>query len=264
VTVSFNNKPPTPKRLILSLLSAPDLPEVSVRQCTRWGELFDIDAAAMRVALGRLVKAGLLRSVRRGVYAIGPRGASLSATARTWRDVEARLAPWNGDWLLVHTAHLGRSNRSALRERERALRLEGLRSPCTGLWCRPANYREPLSDTRERLCELGLDEAAPVMRAGEIAGAPPLSLWPCRDLERAYGRSVQRLRDSARRLPALSPEAAARESLLLGEAVIRQINADPLLPDELVDGAARRELIAAMDAYDALGRSIWDQLAADP
>ncbi len=45
---------PTAKRLVLSLLAAPRLPEVSIAMLIRWGELFDIDAATMSVTVGRL------------------------------------------------------------------------------------------------------------------------------------------------------------------------------------------------------------------
>lgn len=251
---------PTPKRLVLSLLSAPDMPEITVRQCTRWGELFGLDAAAVRVAVGRLVRAGLLRSVRRGVYAIGPRGESLVATARGWRRAEERLARWEGDWILVYTAQLGRSDRSALRGRERAMRLEGMQPLRPDLWCRPANYREPLAQTRQRLCTLGLEETATVLRAAVVLPDSPsdiAALWPTQALERDYRRFTSALKSSATRLRRAPLAAAARESFLLGQAVIRRINSDPLLPDEFIDTAARRKLIETMQAYDDQGRDIW-------
>jgi phenylacetic acid degradation operon negative regulatory protein len=49
------------------------------------------------------------------------------------------------------------------------------------------------------------------------------------------------------------------------DAVIRQINADPLLPDEMIDATARREMISAMAAYNELGSSAWSSFRrADP
>lgn len=254
------HKPPSPKRLILSLLSATDMQEISVRQCTRWGDVFAIDAATMRVSLGRMVKGGLLRSLRRGVYVIGPQGQTLSRTARGWRDVEARLRPWAGDWLLVHTAHLGRSNRSGLRSRERALRLEGMQPLQNDFWCRPANYGEPLQRTRERLVSLGLDSAALVLIAAEVTGIDDSAiraLWPVARLEADYHRYFSALGESSARIGSLGMNEAARETFLLGEAVIRLINADPLLPEELIDVDARGKLIAAMASYDQLGRGVW-------
>ena len=50
---------------------------------------------------------------------------------------------------------------------------------------------------------------------------------------------------------------AARETLLLGQSVIRTINTDPLLPAEMVDAALRAEMIAAMQRYDTIGKGFW-------
>jgi len=256
------HKPPTAKRLVLSLLSAPELDEVSVRELARWGELFAIDAAAMRVAIGRLVKAGLLRTSRRGVYRIGSRGEALSLAARSWRAAEARVVSWSGDWLVVHSDHLGRSNRSALRSRERALNLEGMRPLQSGLWVRPANYSEPLAATRDRMLTLGLEPEALVLRARELIGAgleDLNGLWPREALERDYLAFTTAMKESAARLPELELHDAARETFVLGEAVIRLINADPLLPEQFVNVTARGKLIAGMMTYDSLGRSVWER-----
>ena len=51
--------------------------------------------------------------------------------------------------------------------------------------------------------------------------------------------------------------AAAAETLLLGREVIRHINLDPLLPEELMSQRPLRELVRAMIAYDEIGREIW-------
>ena len=255
-------EPPTAKRLVLSLLSAPELDEVSVRELARWGELFAIDGAAMRVAIGRLVKAGLLRTSRRGVYRIGARGEALSLTARSWRVAEARVVPWSGDWLIVHSDHLGRSNRSVLRSRERALNLEGMRPLQSGLWVRPANYSEPLEATRDRMLSLGLEPEALVLRVRELIGAgleDLNGLWPREALEKDYLVFTAAMAESAARLSELELDDAARETFVLGEAVIRLINADPLLPEQFVDVKARGELIAGMMTYDSLGQSVWER-----
>ena len=171
------------------------------------GRLFDIEAAATRVAVGRLVKQGFIESVARGTYSIGPQGRLMAETASSWMEAELRLRPWSGGWIVVHSSHLGRTNKTALRARERAFRLNGFAELVAGLWCRPDNFREPPSATRDRLLSLGLED----------------------------------------------------------DAVIRQINADPLLPDEMIDATARREMISAMVAYNELGSSAWSSFRrADP
>lgn len=254
---------PTPKRLVLSLLSSPELKEIGARECVKWGRLFDIDPTAMRVALGRLVKAGFLRSVVRGRYAIGDRGRVLSETARRWVSAEERVGAWDGCWLMVHTAHLGRRDQSALKLRDRALQLVGFAELRSGLWCRPANYRESSAETRARLRELGLAEEAIILRADSLLLEPRelAALWPRNALEDAYAALTQAMTDSMARGDAddtdAGKEALARETFLLGEAVIRQINGDPLLPDAMVDVAARRKMHETMVAYEAFGRDAW-------
>ena len=257
--VKSTNKP-TAKRLVLSLLAAPSLPEVSIANLLRWGELFAIDAATMRVTVGRLTRQGLLSSVSRGVYRMGPAGRALAMAASGWRDVESRVEDWGGDWLLVHVAHLGRVNRGELRARERAFRLGGFAEFASGLWMRPANFRESPLETRERLVTLGLEPAAIVARACELPGVNDKALyklWPRRELERDYRRQLRAMQSSSKRLERLAMEDAARETLLVGEAVIRQVNADPLLPAAMIDTDLRGEMITRMQRYDELGRDIW-------
>jgi hypothetical protein len=45
----------------------------------------------------------------------------------------------------------------------------------------------------------------------------------------------------------------------VGEAVIRRINSDPLLPAQMIDTRARRQLIKGMVHYNQLGRAVWDK-----
>ncbi len=252
----------TPKRLILSLLSVPSMAEVRVGHLIDWGRLFGFDPAAIRVAVGRLVRQGLIRSVARGSYSIGPEGRLIAETASRWARAEAQVGPWSGEWIIVHTSHLGRTNKSALRARERSFRLTGFGEWVTGLWCRPANYREPLDRTRDRLVSLGLEPDAVVLCAVDIPGSGPGDrdrLWPREQLEAGYRSAIGTLRHSARRLHTLDQRDAARESFLVGEAVIRQINADPLLPDRMIDTKLRRQMIGEMVQYNRLGRSVWGE-----
>ena len=254
------NQAPTAKRLVLSLLSAPALEQVGIGLLVKWGELFAIDAATMRVTVGRLVRQRLLSSPERGVYRIGPEGKLIAETARDWVNAETRIGPWRGEWLLIHCAHLGRANRSALRARERAFRLTGLSEFVSGLWLRPANLSEPVAATRARLVELGLEAEAILALATEIPGVGEkelFELWPRKQIEAAYRQHLAAMKTSTRNLKKLSLAQAAKETIEVGEAVIRQINGDPLLPDSMIDGRARRDMISQMIRYDEIGREIW-------
>jgi phenylacetic acid degradation operon negative regulatory protein len=230
------------------------------------GELFGIDAAAVRVAVGRLVREGLLIQVERGRYAIGGRGAALQTRVRGWRDAEARTRQWDGGWLLVLVDHLGRTDRVRLRARERALRLSGFARSEAGFWARPENLAARLETIVAEAIELGLDPAA-IAFAG--AAALPLEevklrrLWSAETLGESYRGWIEAMAASLARLPTMTKDAAARETLLLGQAVIRAINLDPLLPAEMVDAALRRRMIADMVAYDAAGRRAWQEFTGD-
>ncbi|MEM6300119.1 MAG: PaaX [Pseudomonadota bacterium] len=261
----FINKSPTPKRLVLSLLSARGMAKTSAAQCTQWGSLFEIEASAMRVTLGRMVKAGLLTSVARGQYSIGPAGRALSEAAQSWIRAEDRVGAWSGGWLLIHAVHVQRRDKKAARNRERALRLEGFKPSYRDLWCRPANYSERLSDTRDRLMALGLEREAVMVHSLELhmEGVDLTSLWPRRKLESGYLKMTELMQISEKRLAQMPVDQAARESFLVGEHAIRLINSDPMLPDAMIDGAARRKMHATMVHYDQLGQSAWQRFQAE-
>jgi phenylacetic acid degradation operon negative regulatory protein len=251
---------PTAKRLILSLLSAPSLEEVEVGHLVKWAELFDIEPTATRVAVGRLAKSGFITARKRGVYTIGPQGSLMARTASNWSLAEQRIRPWKGGWIIVHCSHLGRSNKTALRARERAFRLNGFAEMVSGLWCRPDNYTRPLTETREILLAIGLEPEAVMMQVSDIPGTQERELfgcWPREELEAGYHKAMENMATSTLRVGNLDIADAARETFLVGESVIRRINADPLLPEQMVDTAVRQRMIQAMMDYNTLGRSVW-------
>jgi phenylacetic acid degradation operon negative regulatory protein len=229
----------------------------------RRAAVLGVDAAAMRVALGRLVRERIVRSPARGSYAIGASGEAMNALARGWREGEARVRPWQGRWLVVAVDHLGRTDRRQVRLRERALRLGGFGRAESGAWVRADNLAAPFSDVATRLHAIGLDDGALLL--GDAAALPAddttfRTLWDRDAIEAGYRHWIAELAASEARLPRLDRDAAARETLLLGQAVIRAINLDPLLPDDLVDTALRAHMTEAMRHYDDLGRACWARI----
>lgn len=262
---SLQNTKPTTKRLILSLMSAPSLETVEVGHLVQWGRLFGIEPAATRVAVGRLARQGFITALERGTYTIGPQGSVMATTASHWAEVEDRVGPWAGDWIVVHTSHLGRVDKTALRARERAFRIYGFAELVSGLWCRPDNLAQALDLTRQSLITLGLEPAAVMMQVSAIPGVDPggiYRLWPREELEAGYREYIAAMTTSEKRVLQMSNEDAARETFLVGEAVIRRINADPLLPAQMVDTRARGQLIRGMVHYNQLGRSVWAEFQA--
>ena len=252
---------PPVRNLVLSALST-DTP-TTLQSLVRIGQVFGVDAATTRVTLGRLVRDGLLRQIDRGQYAIGEGGAALRERVRRWRTVGARTRPWEGSWLIVLVDHLGRADRTRLRLRERALKLSGFARAEEGYWLRPDNLRPTMPEIISEAVSLGLEPNAVAFGSAEALSANAArlhGLWPIDDLVAAYRFWIDELDASMTRLPTMRREEAARESFLLGQAVIRAINLDPLLPAEMIDTDLRCRMVEQMIAYDEIGRRCWSEL----
>ena len=248
------------RALILSLIASIGTGRQMIAGLIHAGALFGIEPATMRVAATRLLKEGLLESPERGLYVPGPRAQALTRRVQQWQDVAAKMVPWNGDWLVAMTHPLGRRDRKQLRNRERALALFGYQQAEAGLWVRPANLARALPDHQQDLTGIGADETMPILRVAEMA-APGMQdwagLWSAADLEHSYQAAIRAMTESLERLPRLSLADAARETLLTGQAVIRAINFDPLLPPELGNQKLFLEMVGAMRAYNERGQQCW-------
>ena len=260
---STHTRAPTPKSLILNLLLAANGAPLSASDAVGSAGLFGIRENSVRVALVRLNAAGMIQSCGRGAYVLGPQAASLAEDLSLWRHAEQRMCDWSGTWLMVSTAGLGRSDRGPLRQRERALALLGFKLLSDGLYVRPDNLVGHATTARERLRKLGLDTQAPVFVASDLdteLDRRARHLWHTGALNQAYVRTRAKLETWLAQSHGLEPEAAARESYLLGNDAIRQLVFDPLLPAPLVDVATRREFHRAVVAFDEAGQRIWQQL----
>ena len=255
---------PTPKKLILNLLLAADGMPLNAADAVRACALFGIRENSVRVALARLSGEGLLASAGRGAYQLGPGAVDMAQALSRWRQAESMLRPWRGDWIMVGTGSLGRTDRTALRQRERALALAGLRDlDGGGLHVRPDNLAGGVPAVRERLRQLGLDPRAPVFVASGLDPTWDMharGLWEGKALSEAYRQTRLKLEAWLTRAHLLEPEAAARESFLLGNDAIRQLVYDPLLPEPLVDTAEWRAFAHTVLAFDEAGRRIWRAL----
>jgi phenylacetic acid degradation operon negative regulatory protein len=248
------------RELILTLMDSAVSGTLSVSYLVAAGQIFDMDAGSVRVALARLVKEGSLVAMERGLYGLGSRSGTLHRLVRNWSRAEEALTPWAGGWLSMLLGHLARSNKTRVRANVRALRLYGFAEAHPGLWLRPANLRPSLEDIRAALIQLGLDGECVAARVDAFEPTDtvgPESLWDIARLERRYVEHLATLAESHARLGSLSEPAAARETLLVGRQVTRDILLDPLLPDELVNGNLRREMVAAMRDYDRIGKAYW-------
>lgn len=253
-----------PRHLILKLFLGAEGATVSSRVLVASCALFGIRENSVRVALVRLASAGMIEMEARGVYRLGPSAAAFAADVRTWRTAEARVRNnWTGSWVAAHCGALGRSDRGALRRRGRALDLLGFRELDRGLWLRPDNLIGGVAQVRDRLYKLGLEAEAAVFSVPSFdPGREPRarSLWNGKALTKSYVQTRQRLERWLLGVHALDLQAAARESFLLGDAAIRQLVYDPLLPDPLVNVDERRAFAGIVLEFDRAGHAIWRKL----
>jgi len=250
-----------PKPLILKLLLAADGQQLSARDAIRAGALFGIADNHMRVALTRLTAEGLIEAAARGQYQLTLRAWTLAGEIRGWRESVALLQSWNGNWLAVHCAGLGRSDRKQLAVRERALALCGCAELERELYLRPDNLAGGSEALRARLYKLG-EEQMVFQLSGLDSDRQQraVALWDCAALNARYQQQALLLQEWLQRVPQLSLEQAAREAFLLGDEAIRQMVFDPLLPAELIDADARAAYLNVLLEYDRVGHDIWHAL----
>lgn len=255
--------PMTAKRLVLSLFAALNEHSLPISRLITGAEIFGIEEAAVRVAINRLVKEKLLSSIERGTYFVGDNGKVLYEASRAWERQNEKLLEWNGNWFCVHTSHLGRSDRKALRQRLRAFRLWGFAELEEGFWVRPANLALSCEQLAIELKELGLGDEAVILLASELLSKNSRfadGLWDRQHLEKSYVTALDAMSHSQSKLKSLPLFEASREVFEIGAAVVSVLTDDPLLPPEYVDADLRRQVHSSMLEYDSLGKVIWNSL----
>jgi phenylacetic acid degradation operon negative regulatory protein len=208
--------------LATALLGAPQ-PHLTVGELVAMASLFGISDGAARTCLWRMVSNGELTSDD-GTYALA--GGLLERRQRV--DEAARtpeMRPWDGTWELAIVSLERRSaaDRLALRKAATALHLAELRE---GVWLRPDNLdpdRLPtLRAVLDRQC-VHFHDAATNIPADTIRSLFSLDDWAA---------------DAHRLTRAVRDEVDADEDFAywfgLSVAVVRHLQLDPLLPDELI------------------------------
>ncbi len=251
---------PTPRLLLLRLLTVADGKTLTAAEAVRAGALFDMTENSVRVTMARLTQAGLVEAVDAAIYRLGAKGQKLGADVAAWSTVDQRVTEWDSTWIAVTTGGLPRSDRKVLRARARALSLLGFRELDTGLYLRPNNLSGGVDTVRARLLDLGLGEEAAVFKASvfdSVRQEKALSLWSDMQLEASYKEISQRLNDWLATKDKLPREAALRDVYLLGDAGIRSVIFDPLLPAPLVNETERQQFFATVRRFNNEGRRLW-------
>src|SRR5690349_9044633 len=248
-------------------MSVADQHEASIATLIPACAVLGVGDNSVRVALARLVAAGTVELAGRGRYRLARTTRAMTRQVTSWRDLEKQVRRWDGGWACVHTGALSRTDRAALRRRDRALRLLGFRALERDLAVRPDNLAGGVAALRDRLYALGLEDTAPVFRADELDAATDArarALWAADKLTESYGETCARIERWLVAVDELEPRAAAREAFFFGGDVLRKIVFDPRLPEPLVDVAARRAMVDAAKRLDATGRRLWARLYGVP
>lgn len=254
---------PSAKSFILDLLSTLRRGTMPVGALVEAAELFGIAGNNTRVALARLLAAGLVSRDEPGRYRLGEKTAPIERRVTSWRELERRTRSWDGGYLAVHpsaAAHSPGVARTERRDRERALRLFGFRALVPALLVRPDNLRLGCAELRAELQALGLPAADMVFEVRELDPRREEAarlLWDADELRAGYRRLAAELERSARHLARMPAGEAMVESFLVGGRAIRELVLDPLLPEEICPTGERQALVDALRRYDRLGRAAW-------
>jgi phenylacetic acid degradation operon negative regulatory protein len=243
------NTPLTARSVLASVLLGTDPPWLPTPLLVRTTALFGITEGSTRTALSRLVAAGDAAAEDGGYRLVG------RLVARQARQVASRRADtlaWDGTWELATVdgdARRSAVDRAALRQALRTRRLVELRE---GVWGRPDNLdpgRSPESTAVvERWC----------VRWTAARPDPPPDAASLFDLDRWSATAAARRADMRRLVRPLErgDTTALADGFVTSAAVLRHLQADPLLPDPLLPrGWPGPALRADYDRYDAAYRA---------
>jgi phenylacetic acid degradation operon negative regulatory protein len=233
--------PLTARSVLASALLGMEPPELPVAQLVRLTGLFGISENRARVALSRMVAGGEATSDGSGRYRLA--GHLAERQSRQSASRAGLTTGYDGEWWLAVVTTTGSSAEVRV-ARRRSLAYGRLAELREGVWMRPANVAVRLADALDGDIELM------TARPGEPM-ALTHRLW---DLTAWSARAC----DLLARLSALVPDGpeALAPGFELSAAVLRHLQADPLLPPELLpaDWPGGR-LRATYDGWDARYRA---------
>lgn len=242
----------TARSVIASTLLGVTPPELPTRSLVGTAELLGIAPGTARVAMSRMVTAGELETTGNGYRLVSP--ALLARQARQSASRAGTTGEWDGSWRTYVVTGEARpaAERVELRAVLTARRYGELRE---GVWLRPDNLVVDGAESQARTLA-----ACTVLRAEPTDGAELAArLW---DLDGWTARALRLHAELDRLAPAVEhgDEAALAEGFVISAAVLRHLQADPLLPAPLLPadwpGADLRH------RYDAFDRAFRTTLTA--
>ena len=216
-------RPLTTRSVIASSLLGMDPPTMPVRSLIRLTSLFGLSENRTRVALSRMLAAGELSSDGQGTYSLS--GPLLERQRRQRASRDAATGPFDGSWHMVVLASIAATPR--VRAARRAeLRRARLAEQRDGVWLRPANLALALS--RE------LDASA--TRFAVVPEDDPVTLARSLFDLAGWETGASQLEEMMAATP-LRDSGDLAQGFMVSAAVLRHLQADPLLPDELLNAS---------------------------
>jgi phenylacetic acid degradation operon negative regulatory protein len=216
----------TARSVVASTLLGVSPPELTTRALVGSAELLGVSPGTARVAISRMVTAGELEATTEG-YRLA--GHLLSRQAR--QDLSRSGAPgrWDGTWrtAIVPSEARSATDRTELRRAMAALRFGELRE---GVWLRPANLPP---GTLPRAEDVAARQTLTVIGQVEEPVALANRLW---DLS-GWAAQTELLRIELAPLQVrldVGDSDALAEGFVVAAAALRHLQADPLLPAELL------------------------------
>ncbi len=202
-----------------SALLGMDPAELPVAQLVRLTGLFGISENRARVALSRMVSAGEATTDGSGRYRLA--GPLVARQMRQSRSRSGLVSSYDGKWVVVVVTTSG-SKAEVRGTRRRGLSYARLAELREGVWMRPANLEvvlpEALDADLERMVARPTDPERLVRRLWDLA---------------AWSAGAEALLAALHALAPQGPEALA-PGFELSAAVLRHLQADPLLPAALL------------------------------
>jgi phenylacetic acid degradation operon negative regulatory protein len=239
--VQERKKPFTARSVLASALLGMDPPELPVAQLVRLTGLFGISANRARVALSRMVAAGEATTDGSGTYRLA--GRLRERQARQSASRAGSTLPFDGQWCVAVVVTSG-SSAEVRTARRRSLAYARLAELREGVWLRPDNVAVRLPE--ELRSDVELMTARPQSPQRLAAALWDLPAWAAR-ADRLLFAMADLEPDQAQ---ALAP------GFELSAAVLRHLQADPLLPEELLpSGWPGLRLRSDYDRWDARYRT---------
>jgi len=212
--------PMTARSVLASALLGEDPPELPVAHLVHLAGLFGINPNRARVALSRMVASGEATTDGAGRYRLA--GRLLERRDRQGDSLAGRTREWDGGWHLVVVTTTG-SSAEQRTARRRRLSLARLAEQREGVWLRPDNLdlRPDPADDRDLAVFVAVPEADPATLAA--------TLW---DLDGWASRA--RVLAGALDMAPTDDRDDLAQGFALSAAVLRHLQADPLLPVALV------------------------------